>query len=176
MKKLAKGILIAALAVSLGGTALLSAFTVMLRDAFRAYRQADVCRSISLSARVRELGEALAVLAPSDEQSTEAGASADAASDPSDDGAADGTGQLDDVCKGEVTHAPAHASEADPCAGAYRVTIWNGRIGVFDASGTLFRTVNVSVDTLPAADRAALAEGIRAGSPEEALRITEKYE
>ncbi len=51
-----------------------------------------------------------------------------------------------------------------------------GRIGVFDATGTLLRTVNVFVMTLPRADREALAVGIAVYSPEEVEEVVGRYE
>ncbi len=58
----------------------------------------------------------------------------------------------------------------------YTVGAYEGRIGVFDATGRLIRTVNVFLFALPESDREALAVGIPAYSREEMLRIVERYE
>ena len=57
----------------------------------------------------------------------------------------------------------------------YTVRAHEGIIGIFDADGTLCRSVNVFVMTLPEADREALAAGIPAYSEEEMRRIAERF-
>lgn len=64
----------------------------------------------------------------------------------------------------------------DLSASLYVIAEMDGRIGVFDAMGSLLRTVNVFVFTLPEADREALEVGIPAYSWEEAVEIVERYE
>jgi hypothetical protein len=57
----------------------------------------------------------------------------------------------------------------------YTVRAHEGIIGIFDADGTLCRSVNVFVMTLPEADREALAAGIPAYSEEEMRLIAERF-
>ncbi len=71
---------------------------------------------------------------------------------------------------------PAPSEPSDTPTELYIITTHNGRIGVFDATGTLVRTVNVFVFTLPDTDRQALEVGIAAYSRAEADRIASKYE
>ena len=83
-----------------------------------------------------------------------------------------------DRAAGEVTLNEAHAAEpaADPEAAPYVVAEYRGIIGVFDGEGNLLRTVNVSVSTLPDADRAALADGIQAMSWQDMMDIVGQYQ
>ncbi len=72
-------------------------------------------------------------------------------------------------------------SESDDPVGAlpqhfFVVAEHKGRIGVFDETGELLRTVNVFVLSLPQADRDALTVGIVAYSEGELTEIIEKYE
>lgn len=55
----------------------------------------------------------------------------------------------------------------DAAAAAYTVRELDGRIGIYGEDGTLLRTVNVSVATLPRADREQLAAGITLTSRQE---------
>lgn len=55
----------------------------------------------------------------------------------------------------------------DAAAVAYTVRELDGRIGIYGEDGTLLRTVNVSVATLPRADREQLAVGITLTSRDE---------
>ncbi len=74
------------------------------------------------------------------------------------------------------TTTPSPSVPSETPTEMYIITTHNGRIGVFDATGTLVRTVNVFVFTLPEADRKALEVGIPAYSRAEADRIAGKYE
>ena len=57
----------------------------------------------------------------------------------------------------------------------YTLTIYNGRIGVFDATGRILCTLNVFVPSLPASDYAALLAGIPIYSQEQMWEIWDKY-
>ena len=51
-----------------------------------------------------------------------------------------------------------------------------GRIGIYDANGTLLRTLNIPVATLPRADREQLAIGITLKSEQELAALIADYE
>ena len=57
----------------------------------------------------------------------------------------------------------------------YTVKAHDGIIGIFDSDGTLCRSVNVFIMTLPEADREALAAGIPAYSEEEMQMIADRF-
>ena len=57
----------------------------------------------------------------------------------------------------------------------YTVRKLDGRIGVYGADGTLLRTINVSVATLPRADREQLAAGIVLYSEQELCDLIEDF-
>ena len=67
----------------------------------------------------------------------------------------------------------APATEAQPPQ-SYTVKAYQGIIGVFDQDGSLVDMANVSVITLPDADRRALEEGIFAASMAEVQKILDK--
>ena len=64
---------------------------------------------------------------------------------------------------------------AENDAVCYYVKEYDGIIGVYDLSGELMYTVEVYIKTLPEADRALLAEGLRADSYGELLEILGDY-
>ena len=67
-------------------------------------------------------------------------------------------------------------TETDAPAAMYLLTVYQGVIGVFDASGELVRTINCFVMTLPEAEQEALAVGIPAYSDEELNALAAHYE
>lgn len=186
MKKLTKILLVCTLVLALGGSALSSALAITVSQALKDFKQKNVCDVITLRARVSELegtlGKGLSALA---DKAAQVFAPAE------DDGACgndrpveeDPAGEEDpDRAAGEVTLNEAHAAEpaadpsADPEAAPYVVAEYRGIIGVFDGEGNLLRTVNVSVSTLPDADRAALADGIQAMSWQDMMDIVGQYQ
>lgn len=186
MKKLTKILLVCTLVLALGGSALSSALAITVGQALKDFKQKNVCDVITLRARVSELegtlGKGLSALA---DKAAQVFAPAE------DDGACgndcpveeDPAGEEDpDRAAGEVTLNEAHAAEpaadpsADPEAAPYVVAEYRGIIGVFDGEGNLLRTVNVSVSTLPDADRAALADGIQAMSWQDMMNIVGQYQ
>ncbi len=66
--------------------------------------------------------------------------------------------------------------ESAPLRALYTVAAHEGRIGVFDETGRLIRTVNVFLFALPEADREALEVGIPAFTREEMTEIVARYE
>lgn len=57
----------------------------------------------------------------------------------------------------------------------YTLAVHNERIGVFDTTGRVLCILNVFTPSLPAADLAALSEGIPIYSPEQLWEILDKY-
>lgn len=57
----------------------------------------------------------------------------------------------------------------------FTIKVYEGVIGVFDDGGKLIRTVNVYVETLPAADRNALSMGICVTGEQEMRAIVDRY-
>ena len=57
----------------------------------------------------------------------------------------------------------------------YTLAIYNGRIGVFDATGRVLCTLNVFVPSLPATDYEALLAGVPIYSQEKMWDILDKY-
>lgn len=73
-----------------------------------------------------------------------------------------------------LTSSDTEISAVTEPLGGYTVRAHEGIIGVFDAEGALVESVNVSVITLPEADRQALDEGIIAVNMEEVREILDK--
>ncbi len=71
------------------------------------------------------------------------------------------------------TESTASESDTLPTLG-YRICAFEGIIGVFDSEGMLVETVNVSLMTLPEADREALEIGIDAANMAEVREILDK--
>lgn len=76
----------------------------------------------------------------------------------------------------ETLAQPEAAPETTAPTAMFTVREIDGRIGVFDASGVLVRTLNVSVATLPRADREQLAVGIALTSEQELAALIADYE
>lgn len=68
------------------------------------------------------------------------------------------------------------AAETAGTAHVFVLRSYDGKIGVFTEEGYLIRTVDADLRLLPAADRAALEEGIRTTSWKELLARIEDYE
>lgn len=190
MKKLTKILLVCTLVLALGGSALSSALAITVSQALKDLKQKNVCDVITLRARVSELegtlGKGLSALA---DKAAQVFAPAEDDGNGENDGQAveAPAGEQDpDRVAGEVTLNEAHAAEpaaepsadpsADPEAAPYVVAEYRGIIGVFDGEGNLLRTVNVSISTLPDADRAALADGIQAMSWQDMMDIVGQYQ
>ena len=161
MRKLTKILLVIGLVLSLGGSAAASVAAVTLHNALEEVKCAAVRGGLSLRARIAGLEELLAA----DTDAAPCGAVPDEASDKAGGAAPDASCAADvrdeDAAPAgvdEVTAPAAHAAAAPD--EVFTVRAYNGIIGAFDADGTLFRTVNTAVSTLPAADRAALEAGM----------------
>ena len=87
------------------------------------------------------------------------------------------TGDLPTLYPEEETEAEAETeTEAETDAPVlYTLSIYNGCIGIFDATGRILCTLNVFVPSLPASDYAALLAGIPIYSQEQMWEIWDKY-
>lgn len=184
MKKLIRGLVVAALLLSWSGTALTAAFAVNLRDALTSYRQKNLRENLSLRARLSQIEDVLESGADrllGEKTDPDGGAvAADAPAETLPVAGDTESSQPDVTCTDEITHPGAHAAE-EPTAGEsgqtghYRISEYRGIIGVFDGDGVLIRTVNVRVDTLPAVDQEALAAGIPADTWQDMMDIVDAY-
>ena len=181
MRKLTKVLLAGALLLSLGGSAAATAAAVTINNALEELRCRSISNDLTIRSRVDQLesvlteklpglmDKALDVFSPVDNALADGHDAAPAA-----EGALPADADIDPADGiGEVTSPALHAADAP--AETYVIRAYNGIIGVFDGSGLPVRTVNTAVDTLPAADRAALEEGIPAASFEEMCRIADMY-
>ena len=186
MRKLTKVLLAGAVLLSLGGSTVATAAAVTINNTLEELRCRSISDNLSIRSRVSQLEAVLTDKLPElmdkasevlsaaqgdhDEAQDAIPANADASDkeQPADvpaDAPADGMG--------EVTSPALHAVDAP--AETYVIRTYNGIVGVFDGDGLLIRTVNTAVDTLPAADREALENGITAESFERMCEIADMY-
>ncbi|MBR3893736.1 MAG: hypothetical protein IKJ35_01165 [Clostridia bacterium] len=67
------------------------------------------------------------------------------------------------------------SAQTPPPTEAFCLKEANGKIGVFTSDGYLVRLLEVSVDSLPPADREALSVGITVGSWRELMSLIQDY-
>lgn len=182
MRKLTKVLLAGAVLLSLGGSTVATAAAVTINNTLEELRCRSISDNLSIRSRVSQLEAVLTdklpelmdkaseVLSAAQGDHEKAQDAIPANADASDkeqpaDVPADGMG--------EVTSPSLHAVDAP--AETYVIRTYNGIVGVFDGDGLLIRTVNTAVDTLPAADREALENGITAESFERMCEIADMY-
>lgn len=169
MRKLVKILIVGALVVSLGGSAVAASAVVAVNNALEELRTRSLNDNLSLRSRINQLESVVAEKLPElADRAMEVIAPADGS--PEDEDEVVG---MDEVTS-PAMHAAADADDA-PAEAGYLIREYNGIIGVFDADGLLLRTVNVAVSTLPACDREALDEGITAATFEEMNSIVDMY-
>lgn len=179
MRKLTKGLFIAAITCIAGWLCVSTAYTYTVSEEVTRLRREGRSDLIYLRTRIRELeSELTSVLLNGPHDPTES---------------VDGTpeteteGTMDTAPTTEAVTVPTHQSpetqppveslpETQSPVALYLLTEHDGLIGIFDASGELVRTLNVFVFTLPEAEREALRVGIPAYSHEEMLRLAAQYE
>lgn len=202
MKKLLKALTVALAASALIGTLLSVAYTQTVSKELTRLRRESRSDIVYLRNRVKELeGDMLSSFLDcwADVLDTQVGGEADTApSEPQEETDVQPDGEADTDADEEAVTIPTHNSpetqaptedtteskETEPSedadteapVAAYLVTVHEGIIGVFDASGDLVRTVNVFVMTLPEAEKEALSVGIPAYSEEEMLAILDRYQ
>ena len=79
------------------------------------------------------------------------------------------------IVKDDSISASADAEKEDGLYSAFCVRESNGLIGVYTSDGTLLKLLDVSVDSLPQADREALAKGITVNSWRELISLMQDY-
>ncbi len=92
----------------------------------------------------------------------------------------DGLNEYADQLRQEESDDDSLPTSADPSgtvtvSSVFTVRESGGKIGVYTQEGYLIRLLDVSVDSLPPADREALRNGIRAESWKELLSLMEDY-
>ena len=191
MKNVLKGLMIAAAATTLGGLLLATAYTHEGSEDVTQLRRESRSDIVYLRTRVKELESELAAeLAnrePSDDLAVDGVIEEDTRIPESEADETESDTVAEDETGEEAVTVPTHMSpetqepvgddmETVAPVAQYVIGVYNGMIGVFDASGELVRTINVFVMTLPKAEQEALAVGIPAYSYEEMCRIAEQYE
>ncbi len=168
--KIAFSILLCVTILSVGASVVCAVIAGNTADSFRDYRSSVITTLSSLHAQLNSSKQAFSdaltyldgvqVMQPAPE--TEAL--------PESDTATDTTGT-----QSETLPKPEAAPETTLPTAMFTVREVGGRIGVFDASGVLVRTLNVSVATLPRADREQLSVGITLGSEQELQALIEDF-
>ena len=171
---------VSALLCAIGSTA----FAASMKEQLTHTKERALLDRISLRADLRTLedrmNEMLAGWFPSETSpKPSVGTAADVATDSesiteidaASDTETDGTEESETIAGAESENS---ADSLPTPTAAYVITVHEGVIGVFDTDGALVRVVNVYVETLPQADRAALAEGIEAADEQEMREIVDR--
>ncbi len=169
--KIAFSILLCVTILSVGASVVCAVIAGNVADSFRDYRSSVITTLSSLHAQ----------LSTSKQAFTEALARLDGLQDEQQTGS-EADSQTDDQTQAEQTESasdsiaqPEAAPETDTSCVLYTVREVGGRIGVFDATGALIRTLSVPVATLPRADREQLSVGITLGSEQELQALIEDF-
>ncbi len=170
--KIAFSILLCVTILSVGASVVCAVIAGNTAESFRDYRSSVITTLSSLHAQLSSSKQAFSdaltylegvqVMQPAPAPETEAL--------PESDSSTDTTGT-----QSETLPKPEAAPETTAPTAMFTVREIGGRIGVFDASGTLVRTLNVSVATLPRADREQLSVGITLGSEQELQALIEDF-
>ena len=204
MRKVLRVLTVIAATTALCGVILSAAYTQMVEKEVTRLRRESRSDIVYLRTRVRELESELTagLLAhredcqPPDDLPVGGGVEEETAEDGTEtetetmsETAENGESEAPSETEsdGETVTVPTHNSpetqeptetlpENDAPVALYVLTVYNGVIGVFDASGELVQTVNVFVMTLPESEQEALTVGIPAYSEEEMRQIVERFE
>ncbi len=176
MKRMIKGLMIAAAVLVLVGLGVSAGYTHTVSEEVTRLRRESRSDIVYLRTRVRELeseltASLLGMLPPAEAVDGEA-------SDFTEGGTEAVTVPAH---KSPETQSPAEettteAAETVAPTAMYIVAEHEGVIGVFDAAGELVKTVNVFTLTLPESERDALKAGIPVYSHEEMCALVEQYE
>ena len=79
------------------------------------------------------------------------------------------------ITKNDSISASVNTDQTSGITGGFLIRESNGVIGVYSADGTLLRLLDISVNSLPAADREALAKGIKVNSWRELIALMQDY-
>ena len=174
--KIAFGILLCITILSVGASVVCAVIAGNVAESFRDYRSSVITTLSSLHGQLNSskqaFTDALARLdglqkedepMESDTQSTAPESTAPESTAP------------ETESESQSIKQPEAAPESTAPAVMFTAREVNGRIGIFDASGALVRTLGVPVVTLPRADREQLAVGITIHSEEELKALIEDF-
>lgn len=160
--KIAFSILLCVTILSVSASVVCAVIAGNVADSFRDYRSSVACMLSSLYAQLNESKQAFANALTYKDAQTEQDTT-QAQTEPA-------------TTPAELpTEAPTQDDADADVKIAYTLKTLDGRIGVFDAQGTLLRTVNVAVSTLPRTDREQLAVGIAVYSEQELGALIEDF-
>ena len=179
--KIAFSLLLCVTILSVGASVVCAVIAGNTAESFRDYRSSVITALSSLHAQLKGSQQAFADALTYLDGAQEADKSTEHAtqtlptpeSDPETQPSTETTEQQSgtaDAMQNEQT-----APVAKPSAVMYTVREVNGCIGIYDADGTLLRTLQVPVSTLPRADREQLAVGIALTSKQELDALIEDY-
>lgn len=169
--KIAFSILLCVTILSVGASVVCAVIAGNTAESFRDYRSSVITTLSSLHGQLtsskQAFAEALARLdGMQDENETES---------VHDSTAPDTTAPETETESESIRQPEATAPETDAPTALYTVREVSGRIGIFDQSGVLVRTLNVPVATLPRTDREQLAVGIIIHSEQELQTLIEDF-
>lgn len=164
--KIAFGILLCVTILSVTASVVCAVIAGNTAEYFRDYRSSVTTMLSSLHAQLNDSREAFAdALTYKDSLTTEA-----PTSEPE-------TETVPENTQASTTAPAPEQPDTDAAVNAttYTVGILDGRIGIWDADGTLIETLNVAVATLPRADREQLSAGIVVCGEDELGALIEDY-
>ena len=174
--KIAFSILLCVTILSVGAAVVCAVIAGNTAESFRDYRSSVITTLSSLHAQLngskQAFSEALARLdgLQDETESTESTYESDTPESSAPESSAPET-----ETQSETIKQPEAAPETTSPAILYTVREVNGRIGIFDQSGVLVRTLSVPVATLPRTDREQLAVGITICSEQELNALIEDF-
>ncbi|MBQ7379936.1 MAG: hypothetical protein IJW70_09720 [Clostridia bacterium] len=173
--KIAFSVLLCVTILSVGASVVCAVIAGNTAESFRDYRSSVITALSSLHAQLNSskqaFAEALTYL--EGEQNTEQQTEPATESMTEEQQSAAQTEQ--DSANTDVMKDPQTTPESTAPTALFTVRKVDGRIGIYDANGVLLRTLNVSVATLPRADRELLEVGIVLCSQEELDALIEDY-
>lgn len=162
--KIAFGILLCVTILSVTASVVCAVIAGNTAEYFRDYRSSVTTMLSSLHAQLNDSKEAFAdALTYRDSLTTEAPTAA-----PETETAPESTEAATDAPDMPDTDAAVNTA-------TFTVGILDGRIGIWNKDGTLEKTLNVAVATLPRADREQLAVGITVYGEDELAALIEDY-
>lgn len=169
--KIAFGILLCITILSVGASVVCAVIAGNVAESFRDYRSSVITTLSSLHGQLNSSKQAFTeALARLDGlQKEDETVESDAQSTAPESTAPETESESQSIKQPEA------APESTAPAVMFTAREVNGRIGIFDASGALVRTLTVPVVTLPRADREQLAVGITIHSEEELKALIEDF-
>ena len=170
--KIAFGILLCITILSVGASVVCAVIAGNVAESFRDYRSSVITTLSSLHGQLNSSKQAFTdALARLDGLQKE-----DEPMESDTQSTAPGSTAPETESESQSIKQPEAAPESTAPAVMFTAREINGRIGIFDASGALVRTLGVPVVTLPRADREQLAAGIALASQAELDALIADYE